>query len=49
MSAGDTIQCHDIADALEYMDALMRDGWDVDMEYKAGSKPVLTVKERVKE
>lgn len=36
-------------DALEYMDALMRDGWNVDMEYRAGSKPVLTMKERVEQ
>lgn len=49
MSAGETIRCSDIADALEHMDALIRDGWDVDMEYRAGSKPVLTVKERAEE
>lgn len=44
MSVGDTIRCHDLEDALEHMDALMRDGYSVDLEYGQG-KAVLIITE----
>ena len=49
MSAGDTIQCSDIDEALQILDDLMRDGWDVEFEYKKGCKVVLELKGRYEE
>ena len=49
MSAGDKIQCRDIDEALEYMDELMKAGWDVDFEYRKGCKVVLVLKGRTEE
>lgn len=46
MSAGDKIQCSDIDEALEYMDELIKAGWDVDFEYRKGCKVVLVLKGR---
>lgn len=36
MSVGDTIQCHDLDDAFEYMDALMKEGYAVELRYAHG-------------
>lgn len=44
MSVGDTIQCHDLDDAFEYMDALMRDGYGVDLNHGPNGT-VLTIEE----
>ena len=44
MSKGDTIQCHDLDDAFEYMDALMKEGYAVDLEHTQ-SRTVLIITE----
>ena len=49
MMAGDTIQCHDLEDALEVHEQLCKEGWDVEFEYKKGSKVVLVLKGKVEE
>lgn len=46
MSAGDKIECNDLDSALEQHEALMREGFDVDFEYKKGCKVVLVIKGR---
>lgn len=44
MSAGDKIECNDLEDAFEHMDALIRDGYDVELNHgKNGT--VLTIRE----
>lgn len=49
MSAGDKIPCNTLDEALIRMDELMKDGWDVEFEYKKGCKVVLVLKERWEE
>lgn len=49
MSAGDTIQCSDIDEALRILDDLMKAGWDVEFEYKKGCKVILVLKGRYEE
>ena len=44
MSAGDKIECNDLDSALEQHEALTREGFDVDFEYKKGCKVVLVLK-----
>lgn len=46
MSEGDKIECNDLDSALEQHEALMREGLDVDFEYKKGCKVVLVIKGR---
>lgn len=46
MSIGDKIECNDLDFALEKHEALMREGWDVEFEYKKGCKVVLVIKGR---
>lgn len=47
MSAGEKIECRDIDEAIEMHDALMKEGWDVEFEYKKGCKVVLYLKGRL--
>lgn len=49
MSEGDKIPCATLDEALKHMDELMCEGWNVDMECRAGCKPILTVKGRTEE
>lgn len=42
MSAGDTIQCHDLQDAFEHMDELIEEGYEVCLEH-GPNKTVLTI------
>ena len=49
MSAGDKIPCNTLDEALIRMDELMKDGWDVEFEYKKGYKVILVLKERFEE
>lgn len=49
MSAGDKIPCNTLDEALIRMDELMKDGWDVEFEYKKGYKVVLVLKGRYEE
>lgn len=44
MSAGDTIQCSDIDEALSLLDDLMKAGWDVEFDYEQGKMAVLVLK-----
>lgn len=44
MSAGDTIKCSGLEDAFEYMDALIRDGYGVELNHGKGGT-VLTIRE----
>lgn len=46
MSAGDKIPCDTLDEALNRMDELMKDGWDVEFEYRKGCKAVLVLKGR---
>lgn len=36
MSTGDKILCATLDEALKRMDELMKDGWDVEFEYRKG-------------
>ena len=47
MSAGDKIPCNTLDEALIRMDELMKDGWDVEFEYRKGCKAVLVLKGRI--
>ena len=47
MSAGDTIKCNTLDEALSRIDELMKDGWDVEFEYKKGYKVILVLKGRI--
>lgn len=49
MSIGDTIPCNTVDEALNRMDDLMKDGWDVEFEYKKGCKVILVLKGRYEE
>ena len=49
MSTGDTIKCSGLDSALEQHEALMREGWDVEFEYKKGCKVILVLKGRYEE
>ena len=49
MSIGDTIPCDTLDEALIRMDELMKDGWDVEFEYKKGYKVILVLKGRWEE
>ena len=42
MSAGDTIQCSDLQEAFESMDALIEEGYEVSLEH-GPNKTVLTI------
>lgn len=43
MSAGDTIKCSGLEDAFEHMDALIRDGYGVELNHgKGGTTIVIT-------
>lgn len=46
MKVGDTIQCHDIEDMLEYHEALCKEGWDVEFVYKRNGEKFLLLKGR---
>lgn len=49
MSAGDKIPCNTLDEALIRMDELMKDGWDVEFEYRKGCKVELVLKGRMEE
>lgn len=49
MSTGDKIPCNTLDEALIRMDELMKDGWDVEFEYKKGYKVILVLKGRMDE
>lgn len=49
MSAGDKIPCNTLDEALIRMDELMKDGWDVEFEYKKGYKVILVLKGRMED
>lgn len=44
MSAGDTIQCHDLDELLKVHEELCADGWDVEFDYEQGKMAVLVLK-----
>lgn len=49
MSAGDTIQCSDLDEAIKLHEELCSDGWDVEFEYRKGCKVELVLKGREEE
>lgn len=49
MSAGDTIKCSGLDEALELHDELCRKGWDVEFEYQKGCAVILLLKGRTEE